>query len=81
MASRAIDKSLKNDNLDYLLEYESDWRKRFLANYTRSKRSQERLFRHSNKDLLMDFALFLTKFRSDKKIVRSLSGEYGLEET
>ncbi|MDT7833068.1 NAD(P)/FAD-dependent oxidoreductase [Flavobacteriaceae bacterium S356] len=81
MASKAIDKSLENDNLDCLLEYESDWRKRFLANYSRSKRSQERLFRHSNKDLLMDFALFLTKFRSDRKIVRSLSGEYGLEET
>lgn len=80
MASKAINKSLENNNLDYLSEYESDWKKRFLANYTRSKRSQERLFKYSNKDLLMDFALFMTRFRSDKKIVRSLSGEYGLEE-
>ncbi len=80
MASRAIDKALKNDDLIYLSEYESAWRKRFFANYSRSKRSQERLFKYSNKDLLMDFALFMTRFRSDKKIIRSLSGEYGLEE-
>lgn len=81
MASKAIDRSLENNNLAHLSEYESDWRKRFLANYTRSKRSQEKLFKYSNKDLLMDFALFLARFRSDKKIIRSLSGEYGLEET
>ena len=81
MASKAIDRSLENNNLEHLSEYESDWSKRFLANYTRSKRSQERLFKYSNKDLLMDFALLLTRFRSDKKIIRSLSGEYGLEES
>jgi len=80
LASKAIDKSLENNNLDYLSEYESDWRKRFLANYQRSKRSQQKLFKYSEKDLLMDFALFMTKLRSDKGIIRSLSGEYGLEE-
>ena len=33
MASKAIDKYLKNDNLDDLNEYEVNWRKRFLKNY------------------------------------------------
>jgi digeranylgeranylglycerophospholipid reductase len=81
MATKAIEKSLDHNDLSYLSEYESDWRKRFLANYKRSKKSQQRLFKYSNKDALMDFALFMTRFRSDKKIVRSLSGEYGLHET
>jgi len=79
MASKAINKALENDNMSYLSEYESEWKNRFLANYKRSKSSQEKLFKYSNNDYLMDMALVLLKLRSDKRILRSLSGEHGYE--
>lgn len=79
MASKAIEKSLENDNFSYLSEYEVAWKNRFLENYKRSKRAQEKVYKYSKKNYLMDFALFMTKFRSDSRIIKSLSGEYGLE--
>lgn len=79
MASKAIQKSLEKNDLSYLTEYESDWKNRFSANYKRSKDDQTKLFKYSKNNILMDFALFMSKFRSNKKIVRSLSGEYGYE--
>jgi len=79
MASKAIDKSLQSNEFSYLTEYEVDWRKRFLANYKRSKRAQQRFFKYSKNDYLMDFILLISNLFSDKKAVRSLSGEYGLK--
>ncbi|MGJ8744145.1 lycopene cyclase family protein [Polaribacter sp.] len=79
IASKAIHKSLENKNLNHLTEYETDWKNRFLLNYQRSKRSQERFFKYSQNNFLMDYILFLSKFVSDKRAVRSLSGEYGLD--
>lgn len=80
MASKSIDKALHTNDLSCLTEYEVAWKKRFLANYKRSKKSQQRLFKYSGKDLLMDFTMILLKLRSDARVIRSLSGEYGLEE-
>ena len=79
MASKAIHKSLENDNNIHLKEYETEWKNRFLANYKRSKSAQQRVFRYSNNDYVMDLALLLSRLRSNKRIINSLSGEYGLE--
>lgn len=76
MASQAIDHSLKNKNLDYLNEYEVIWRKRFLKNYKRSKKAQERIFKFSSSDFLINFGILLSKLRSNAKNLKSISGEY-----
>ena len=80
IASKAIEKSFKNRDLNYLLEYESNWKKRFLLNYKRSKRSQARLFKYSQNNFVTDFIVFISKFLSDKRAIKTLSGEYGLDE-
>ena len=79
IASRAIEKSLKNKDLKYLSEYEANWKKRFFLNYKRSKRSQARFFTYSQNNFLTDFIVFISKFLSDKRAIKSLSGEYGLD--
>lgn len=79
LAVKAMDKSLKSNNLEDLNTYENDWKNRFLENYKRSKKSQNKLFKYSKKDYLMDFTLLLMNLRSNKRIITSLSGEYGLE--
>lgn len=82
IASRAIEKSLKNMDLKYLSEYEANWKKRFFLNYKRSKRSkrsQARFFTYSKNNFLTDFIVFISKFLSDKRAIKSLSGEYGLD--
>ena len=80
MASKAIIKTLKSENLEHLKEYEVLWKNRFSKNYKRSKRSQERFFKYSQNNFVMDFIVFLSKLISSKRSIRSLSGEYGLEE-
>lgn len=79
MVSKAIHKSLDKADLKYLKEYELDWKNRFSANYNRSKKSQDRFFKYSQKNLLMDYILLISKFIPDERAVKSLSGEYGLE--
>ncbi len=79
MASKAIIKTLKSKNLEHLKEYEVLWKNRFSKNYKRSKRSQERFFKYSQNNFVMDFIVFLSKLISSKRSIRSLSGEYGLE--
>ena len=77
MASKAISKSLEQNSLDCLFEYEDVWRKRFLANYKRSKIAQKRVVKLSNSDFLSNLAmLILLKLRPNYKNVNSLSGEY-----
>ena len=76
MASKSIVKSLKKDDLSVLLEFENDWKKRFLLNYQRSKVAQQRIFKFSNNDTLIDIALILSKLRSTKKNISTLTGEY-----
>ena len=80
IASKAIEKSFKNRDLNYLLEYESNWKKRFLLNYKHSKRSQARLFKYSQNNSVTDFIVFISKFLLDKRAIKTLSGEYGLDE-
>jgi len=79
MASKAIHSALENDDLSLLNNYETDWKNRFLANYQRSKRAQERFFKYSQNSLLMDYVLLISKLYPDARAIRSLSGEYGLE--
>lgn len=79
MASKAIHLALENDDLSLLKNYETDWKNRFLANYQRSKRAQERFFKYSQNSLLMDYVLLISKLYPDARAIRSLSGEYGLE--
>ncbi|WP_439130509.1 lycopene cyclase family protein [Polaribacter sp.] len=79
MASKAIHTSLENNDLSLLKNYETDWKNRFLANYQRSKRAQERFFKYSQNSLLMDYVLLISKLYPDARAIRSLSGEYGLE--
>ncbi|QTD39172.1 NAD(P)/FAD-dependent oxidoreductase [Polaribacter batillariae] len=76
MASKAIDKALKNNDLSLLFEYEDNWKNRFLSNYKRSKIAQTRIFKLSKKDFLTDIGMILLKLRSNKKNVQTLSGEY-----
>lgn len=76
MASRAIYNSIIQDDLRLLNEYENEWRERFLSNYKRSKKAQERINKLSKNDFLIDAGIFLSKLRSNKKNVQSLSGEY-----
>lgn len=76
-ASKAIYQSLKNEDVNLLLQYESDWKKRFLNNYKRSKKAQERIFSTSKNDILIDIAMLLfMKLRPNYKNVKTLSGEY-----
>ncbi len=79
MASKAIHKTLEEKDLQYLVEYETEWKNRFSLNYKRSKRLQERFFKYSKNNILMDYVLLLSKFVSDERAIKSLSGEYGLE--
>ncbi len=79
MASKAINKALEENSLDCLSEYELTWKNRFSENYKRSKRSQERFFNYSKNNLLMDFIVFLSKLIPNQRSIKSLSGEYGLE--
>lgn len=79
MASKAIDLALKNNNIEALKSYENNWKNRFLANYQRSKRAQERFFKYSQNSLLMDYVLLISKLYPNARAIRSLSGEYGLE--
>ncbi|WP_010135496.1 tryptophan 7-halogenase [Ochrovirga pacifica] len=80
MASKAIHKTIANKNLKHLHDYETEWKKRFLLNYQRSKRTQTKFFKYSQNNILMDYILFISKFFIPKKrAVNSLSGEYGLE--
>lgn len=76
MASKAINNSLEKKDLSCLSKYESDWSNRFLSNYKRSKYSQQKLFKYSKNDNLMDFTMLLLKTRSNKSLLCSLSGEY-----
>lgn len=75
-ASNAISQSLKNEDINLLLQYESDWKKRFLNNYKRSKKAQERIFSMSKNDVLIDIGMLLLKLRANHKNVKTLSGEY-----
>ena len=79
MASKAINKALENDDLDDLTAYETEWKNRFSANYKRSKSAQEKVFKYSKNDYVMDIALLLMRLRSNERIMRSISGEYGLD--
>ncbi|CAL2063270.1 NAD(P)/FAD-dependent oxidoreductase [Tenacibaculum sp. 190524A05c] len=76
MASKAIVNAIHQDDLTPLSQYETDWKKRFLKSYKRAKFSQEKIFKYSKKDYLMDFAMLLLKLRSNKSIIKSLSGEF-----
>ena len=76
MASKSIVKTLQNNDYSLLHEYELEWKARFLKSYQRAKYSQEKIFKYSRKDHLVDLMLLLLKLRSDKSIIRSLSGEF-----
>ena len=76
MASEAISESLHKNDLQLLRAYENKWAKRFLLNYRRSKIAQRRIFSLSKNDFLIAFGMILSKFRSNKKNIRTLSGEY-----
>lgn len=76
LASKAIHTSLKTQDLNELLIYENEWKKRFLSNYKRSKIAQERINRLSKNNLLIDIGILLSKIRSNEKNLESLSGEY-----
>jgi len=76
MASKAILKSLENNNFKDLYEYENNWRARFLDNYKRSKVAQDRIYKLSKYDLLIDVGMLLLKMRSNAKNLATFSGEY-----
>ncbi len=76
MACKAINTALEKEDLSHLFTYEADWKKRFLVSYKRAKFSQQKLFKYSKNDYLMDFAMLLIKLRSNKSVINSLSGEF-----
>lgn len=76
MASKSINESLKNNNLTCLSDYEMNWRKRFLSNYKRSKKAQGRIYKYSKSDFLTDMGMVLLRLRSNKKNIKTLTGEY-----
>lgn len=79
MASKAIIKSIENNDISKLNEYETAWKNRFFDNYSRSKNAQIRFIKYSQDNLLMNTVLLFSKLISDKRCIISLSGEYGLE--
>ncbi|WP_159946723.1 lycopene cyclase family protein [Polaribacter septentrionalilitoris] len=76
IASRAIDSALIENDISLLNNYEKTWKNRFLSNYKRSKIRQEQIEKFSKSDLMIDFGMLLSKLRSNKKNLESLSGEY-----
>ena len=76
MASRVIEKSLQLKDISVLSEYETTWRKRFLANYNRSKHRQQLVFGMSRNNALIDLGVILSNLRSNKRNLKLLSGEY-----
>lgn len=76
MASKSINKSIVSEDFEFLHEYEQQWRNRFLKSYKRAKFSQNKLFKYSKSDSLMDIALFMSKLRSNDSLAKSLSGEF-----
>lgn len=76
MASDAIVKALLSQDMSVLSKYEVNWRGRFLSNYKRSKKAQERIYKLSKYDSLIDLGMIILKLRSNKKNVATFSGEY-----
>jgi len=76
MASEFIVKSIKNNSIIHLSDYEQTWRKRFLSNYKRSKIAQKRIFSLTKSDFFVKLGIFLLKLRPNKKNASTLSGEY-----
>ncbi len=76
MASKAIDTSLATNDIKDLLTYELDWKNRFSESYKRAKFLQEKVFRFSKNDFLMDAAMLYLNLLSDNRILNALSGEF-----
>ncbi|MBI2258001.1 MAG: NAD(P)/FAD-dependent oxidoreductase [Flavobacteriia bacterium] len=76
MAKTALCDAIESDNIELLKEYELNWRKRFSKTYASAKNTQQRVFKYSQKDLLVDFAVLMLKFKKDEKVLKVLSGEY-----
>ena len=76
MASKAIINTLDKNDFNLLLDFEKDWKQRFLSNYNRSKTAQKRVVSLSKFDVLTDFGMILLKLRGNRKNIQTLSGEY-----
>lgn len=76
LACEAIDLALKNDNLELLNFYNTNWNKRFTENYQFAKYAQNKIFKYSKIPFLVDFILFFLKSKKDEKLIQVLAGEY-----
>lgn len=76
LASKAIDKAIKNNNSDYLQEYETDWRKQFMCKYKIAKKLQKILDRFSRNDLLIDLGVLFLKTKRHRTVERLFAGEF-----
>jgi digeranylgeranylglycerophospholipid reductase len=72
----AIEKALRNQDRNFLTEYEENWKKRFLSNYQFSKYLQDKVFRFSKSDFLVDMGVLYLKYKKDEKVLKVISGEY-----
>jgi digeranylgeranylglycerophospholipid reductase len=75
-AVNAIDKAIKLKDASCLLEYEQHWKNRFYANYQFAKVVQEKIFKFSKNDLLVDLAMLYLNLKSNDKVLKVLAGEY-----
>jgi len=76
MAANSICNSLKNNNLNILNQYETEWENRFHKNYDFAKFAQQKVFEYSKSNLLVDFGMLYLKSKPAAKIVKVISGEY-----
>ena len=76
MVANSICNSLKNNNLNILNQYETEWKNRFQKNYNFAKFAQQKAFKYSKSNLLVDFGMLYLKSKPSEKIIKVISGEY-----
>lgn len=75
-AADAIERAFRNQDLLYLKEYEENWKQRFSKNYRFAKYLQDKVFRYSKSDFLVNMGMLYLKCKKDEKVLKVISGEY-----
>lgn len=76
MAVKSIDNAIKSNNISILHDYEREWENRFSKNYHFAKNAQEKIFKFSKSDILVDVAMLYLKMKPNEKVLKVIAGEY-----
>ncbi|MGE5042228.1 MAG: lycopene cyclase family protein [Candidatus Levyibacteriota bacterium] len=74
LAAAAIKKAIKRNDPEFLTEYEQQWKKKYLADYKRSKRGQKIADWISNHDALSDLGALYLASKKNKTFIKLLAG-------